>query len=496
MHNTNVSTLARQETRGRTKQWPLPSSRRNHYAAPLLSALGRHLLISAPLLFADWLAATSAFLVAVQMTMIIWPAAVIDLPSLAVSFLTGIVFANLAVGLYPGFGIGSIGELRLSGAASLLIAVVFCLTSFANNRIDLPVQFSIVMSCVLFFFLLPCARGMARALVGHFQWWGEPVLIVGPPGSAGLLYGFLRRNSAWGFRPIGIVCDWHHNESAPPPYVLGPIVRLRSVLRRFKEPRLIVVAPEELRAFTLNADSRHDYLTLIASCEVSPAVLNRAQGCLDLSNCYGPGTPRTSLRRIKRGMDILLALVAGILLMPLFLALVLLVKVSSRGPVFYSQQRIGENGRLFAMWKFRSMVAGADLVLDGYLKANPKLKAEWDRDHKLQNDPRVTRLGGWMRKTSLDEIPQLWNVLRGEMSLVGPRPIVTAEIHKYGTRFDDLCSVAPGVTGIWQVSGRNDISYADRVELDSYYARHSSIWLDLYILAMTVKVVLFRQGAY
>jgi len=176
--------------------------------------------------------------------------------------------------------------------------------------------------------------------------------------------------------------------------------------------------------------------------------------------------------------------------------LAVMVKASSPGPICFSQQRIGFRGGRFSAFKFRSMVTDADERLKHYLATNPAGRAEWEADHKLRNDPRVTRFGRFLRKTSLDELPQLWNVLRGEMSLVGPRPIVEAEISKYNDRFELYTKVMPGITGLWQVSGRNDTTYDERVEFDAFYTRNWSPWLDLFILARTVKVVLFREGAY
>jgi len=184
------------------------------------------------------------------------------------------------------------------------------------------------------------------------------------------------------------------------------------------------------------------------------------------------------------------------LISPLLAAIAILIKMNSPGPVFFGQQRIGQGGRRFIAWKFRSMVVDADRVLKEYLAKRPDLREEWERDQKLKNDPRVTRVGRILRKLSLDELPQLWNVIKGEMSLVGPRPIVQDELAKYGDKGTFYLKVKPGMTGLWQVSGRNDISYKERVELDVYYVRNWSVWLDLYILARTVWVVLFGKGAY
>jgi Undecaprenyl-phosphate galactose phosphotransferase WbaP len=205
---------------------------------------------------------------------------------------------------------------------------------------------------------------------------------------------------------------------------------------------------------------------------------------------------RRRARLTKRAMDYTLALGGGALILPWIAIVAILVKLSSHGPAFYGQPRIGEGGRNFRAWKFRTMVENADEILEGCLRANPELEAEWDAQHKLRSDPRVTRIGKFLRQTSLDELPQIWNVLRGEMSLVGPRPIVRHEVEKYAEEFDLYLKVRPGITGLWQVSGRSETTYEERVGMDGHYVRNWSVWLDIYLLARTVGVVLRKQGAY
>jgi Undecaprenyl-phosphate galactose phosphotransferase WbaP len=178
------------------------------------------------------------------------------------------------------------------------------------------------------------------------------------------------------------------------------------------------------------------------------------------------------------------------------LLLAVLVRLESPGPVFYGHRRIGRDHCSFRAWKLRTMKVNGDELLRKALAENGALREEWLRDRKLRHDPRITRVGRFLRKASLDELPQMWNVLRGEMSLVGPRPIVEEEVISYGQNFSLYCRVTPGLTGLWQVSGRNTVSARDRVRLDSYYVRNWSPWLDLHILARTAKVVLTGQGAY
>lgn len=198
----------------------------------------------------------------------------------------------------------------------------------------------------------------------------------------------------------------------------------------------------------------------------------------------------------KRAMDLCVIALALPFLLPLFLFLSIMVKSSSPGPIFYSQRRLGRGARFFNAWKFRTMVVNADAALAQYLRDNPELQEEWERDHKLKRDPRVTTIGRFLRKTSLDELPQLWNVVRGEMSLVGPRPIVSDEISKYGSVFEVYKRVRPGITGMWQISGRNNTTYDERLKFDRYYVRNWSPWLDAFILFRTVKTVILREGAY
>jgi Undecaprenyl-phosphate galactose phosphotransferase WbaP len=203
-----------------------------------------------------------------------------------------------------------------------------------------------------------------------------------------------------------------------------------------------------------------------------------------------------SKNKIMRVLDISLILLAAPYIILAFLILAIFIKLDSPGPVFFRQIRIGQFGRKFAVYKFRTMARNAERVLQDYLNQSPELKAEWLSTHKLKQDPRVTRLGALLRRSSLDELPQLWNILIGDMSLVGPRPIVDAEVEKYGKCFELYIQVRPGLTGLWQVSGRNNTTYERRVELDEYYVRNQSVKLYLEILWKTASVVLKEDGAY
>jgi Undecaprenyl-phosphate galactose phosphotransferase WbaP len=237
-------------------------------------------------------------------------------------------------------------------------------------------------------------------------------------------------------------------------------------------------------------------ISSLGSTTASPAILPipvrllRAEQLIELQ-------PRHS-RVIKRSGDIVFALLVLSLGSPLFLALALLVKFSSRGPVFYVQQRVGRDFRSFGCIKFRSMRRDADRILSRLLSESPDLQEEFRNDFKLRNDPRITRIGRFLRRSSLDELPQFLNVLRGDMSLVGPRPIVRQELPRYGEQMEEVLAVRPGLTGLWQVSGRNNLSYDERVALDLRYAKQRSFWMDLTIIIKTVGVILDPRdrGAY
>jgi len=197
----------------------------------------------------------------------------------------------------------------------------------------------------------------------------------------------------------------------------------------------------------------------------------------------------------KRCLDVVGAAAAIFVLSPLIIGIIL-CGFGSRGPALFKHRRVGQGGKVFNCLKFRTMVPNADKVLQDLLDSDREIKEEWLRDHKLRHDPRVTRLGRFLRRTSLDELPQLWNVLRGEMSLVGPRPVVPDELQRYGNKVKTFLSARPGITGLWQVSGRNDTDYRRRVALDVCYVRSRSVVLDIYILLKTLPVVFARSGAY
>ena len=200
----------------------------------------------------------------------------------------------------------------------------------------------------------------------------------------------------------------------------------------------------------------------------------------------------------KRLFDVVFSLSVLILFLPVYLLLALLIALSSPGPVFYVQERVGKNHQTFGCIKFRTMIRNADEVLVDMMATSPHLREEFEDSFKLKHDPRITWIGRFLRVTSLDEFPQFWNVLKGDMSVVGPRPLVVEELPKYGRHIDKVLTIRPGITGLWQVSGRNDIPYHRRIQIDVYYVNFRNFWMDLWIVVKTIGVVIApkNNGAY
>ena len=254
------------------------------------------------------------------------------------------------------------------------------------------------------------------------------------------------------------------------------------------------------RSFS-GSDTLHSYLFAQGSDAVRSASAKDSVSLITVPDTANPAVGRFSAARLDflaadRLLDILVATVALVFFAPLMLFIALAIKLSSRGPVFFKQDRLGRGGRTFSCFKFRTMRIDSEAILDNLLATDPVARAEWDRDQKLRNDPRILTVGGLLRKTSLDELPQLFNVLMGDMSIVGPRPIVASEAVRYRRYITDYFAVRPGITGLWQVSGRNHTTYRRRVACDVVYVRAKSASNDLRIMAMTVPTVLLARGAY
>ena len=469
---------------------------------PGLCALKRALQTSIPLVAADTLGLATALAASVSLTVLLGFESGTHLLWNGVLMSSSLVVANGLLGLYPGVGLNPVVELRQSACATSLVFAIFMAVTRLPQMHAAHSGLILLLAWPVTLINIPLFRACLRWFCARFTWWGQNVLIVAGGRSGALLYQHLLRNAWLGMRPVGIVNDFPASGAVRGEIeYLGPLSAAGEIARSQGVPWAIIAMPERTRAYMLSVledcAAVFPHVLVVADQQEMPNLWTCPAVCGGLPGLYVHDRLLQPLPRIaKRVLDLAMILAGAVLVFPLMALVSLLIKVGSPGPVFYCQQRIGRDGRRFQAWKFRTMVQNAEGVLESYLNSNAEYRAEWDRDHKLRNDPRVTRVGSWLRKTSLDELPQLWNVLRGEMSLVGPRPIVDAEIDKYSESFAQYVKVIPGITGLWQVSGRNDTTYAERVALDSFYARNWSPWLDLFILACTIKVVLRREGAY
>lgn len=343
---------------------------------------------------------------------------------------------------------------------------------------------------------IPLARHILRKKYASRPWWGEGILICGQTEKAAELFSRISSHPELGLKPEAIVPYPDASAAASPG--LPPLRKLPEVWTPASGNRppasalILIDRKSEENQHALMRLSRHFRRALFVLPDFSP--LGLWVSGTDVAGIFALEVNQKLLapwrQTVKRLIDLGAILCAAPLLVPLMALLAFLVWREDGGSVFYSQTRIGKGGRPFRMWKFRTMIPDADKRLAEFLEADPRLKEEWAQTQKLRHDPRITKIGHFLRRTSLDELPQLWNVFGGSMSLVGPRPIVKNEIEKYGEVFDLYARVLPGMTGFWQVSGRSSLSYTARLRLDSYYIRNWSVWFDLYIICATPGALL------
>ena len=408
-----------------------------------------------------------------------------------------------ALDMYPGIAANAIEEFRKMMHAVTLSYLLIIVSTFFIKVGGHYSRIAFLLAWLLTLALVPMCRRAVRNLGSKQPWWGVPTVIFGANHTGEAMLKVLADQPTLGLRPIALL---KQNPLSVRPegageLFLGEFSHAAQLVHRNRGCYAILAMPE-LRAGeleeVLNEYSHHFHHVLVlpdvagmSSLWVSAKDLGGMLG-LEIEQRLSQTMPRL----IKRTFDLFVTSLVSLCFLPLLLLLVLGVRLSSPGPIFYGQRRIGRGHQLFTAWKFRSMVMNADEVLEQHLDSDPALRAEWELYRKLKRDPRVTRIGRIMRKTSLDELPQLWNVLCGQMSLVGPRPIVMAEVDRYGRRYQHYRRVTPGITGLWQISGRNNTTYERRTEIDEYYVRNWSVAMDLYILYRTIKTVLFTEGAY
>lgn len=406
------------------------------------------------------------------------------------------------LGLYPGYGLGAIEELRRQTFAligTLAITVVFAFASQVSDSLSRLLLFAWAMGLLL---LAPVARYFVKRAMMKAGLWGKPVVVLGAREPGAHVLKTLQREWQLGFKPVGVF-----DRTAPAGGVLegvpygGTLTDAAALARKQGIDTAIFALPytrrEHLAKFVNLARLSFRHVLVVPNLG---GITNSTVVARDLAGTFGVEIRHSLLdpwaQRLKRTLDLGATVVGGALVLPLILTLSLLVWVESRGPVFYSDKRIGRDGKLFSCVKFRTMVPDAEVLLQRMLAEDAEMREEYLKYHKLRDDPRVTLVGRFLRKTSLDELPQLWNVLKGEMSLVGPRPYLPRESRDIGATQSEILRVTPGITGPWQVAGRNHTSFNERVRMDACYVRDWSLWLDLMLLVGTVRCLLFSRDAY
>ena len=406
-------------------------------------------------------------------------------------------------GLYPGYGMGQVEELRrqtLALLTTLAITAVFVLASHAEDTLSRLMLFGCSFGLLL---AAPMARYGVKYLLMRMGAWGKPVVVLGAHESGARVLRALRREWQLGFKPIGVF-DNHlapaEGEIEGVPYGGTLTDAINAAKERGTETAIFAmpyVRRERLARLVSLFEDTFRHIVVIPNLD---GITNSAVVARDFAGTFGVEVEHNLLnpwaQRLKRTLDLVATLVGGIFALPLIAALSLLVWAESGGSIFYADQRLGRDGKLFPCIKFRTMVPDAEDALRRLLKENAAAREEYMRYHKLRDDPRVTRIGRFLRKTSLDELPQLWNVIRGDMSLVGPRPYLPRESEDIGAIQVEILRVLPGITGPWQVSGRNGTTFAQRVNMDARYVRDWSVWLDIVLLFRTVWCLMTRSEAY
>lgn len=392
-------------------------------------------------------------------------------------------------------------ELREILIVIIALAVVDLALDGLGRWTTSRVLWSVSWACAAL--LLPICRTFTKVALNSFGIWKKPTFIIGTTENAVEACLALNSDFHLGFNPVAFVLP-EIGEAQSPKLSLPVLTSVTTQALRALPSAHIVIALEHDQRGLRDRWIRDLTQAGMRDVSVIPAMRGVPLYGTDISYFLSHevillrlrhNLTRLPARFIKRAMDIVVSACLLVIFMPLLLTLAAVVK-SDGGPAFFGHMRLGLGGKKFPCYKFRSMVPNASELLKEILAKDPIARAEWEKDFKLKNDIRITQIGKFLRKTSLDELPQLWNVFMGHMSLVGPRPIVESELERYKEDADYYLMAKPGMTGLWQVSGRNDTDYATRVYLDAWYVKNWSLWYDISILCKTAGVMIRPKGAY
>lgn len=394
---------------------------------------------------------------------------------------------------------------------SCTLALIFSISLLYLAKMGEEISRTLIMiTWLLTIVFIPLFRYYGKLLLIKLNIWNKAVLVFGAGKTGELIMKALARESTMGYDIVGFLDDNKNLKQVTQPLsdraipILGTFEEAEKYIARYKVKEVIVAAPgmpaKQLVELTNKLQPMVNNVMLV------PDLFGLSMNGIEVEYFFDEQTLLLNIknqlksglnRLIKRTFDIVVGSIALLLCTPLLILLALAIKVDSKGPAIFSQERIGQRGEVFTCYKFRTMYLDGDKILKRYLRSNENAKLEWETFNKLKAyDPRVTKVGVWLRRFSLDELPQLINVIIGDMSLVGPRPYLPRERKRMADWAHDIHIAKPGITGLWQVSGRNDVEFEGRLKLDTWYVRNWSLWLDIIILLKTMRVVLKREGAY
>lgn len=465
-------------------------------------------LVSFILAFSDIFAITLSYAIAIliRVALLDVMGGVVQIVNLAdVYYMTLILIIGLFLigDLYPGIGRTGVTELK---EILKFIAICYVFLGLAVFIFRFGTAFSrmiFFMTWVFASVLIPFFRIILHNRGSLISWWSQPVVVVGGQKDVKTVITHLHRARRMAIRPVvALITDksFQTEEFAGIPFYAYSL-ELQNQIRE-KGIKMALFASQ-------STDMKHSEMDYLYSLSVSFSKLIYVMGESTLSSLSMKpldleGRPALRVQysllnpwamRIKRVIDLVLCVLGSVVISPLLLIFAALIKIDSPGPVIYTQDRMGKDGKIIKLYKFRTMVVDSDVILKEILKNDPVLREEYRKHHKLRNDPRITRVGRFLRKVSLDELPQMINVLRGEMSLVGPRAYLPEEKELMGDSVKLILRVSPGLTGWWQVMGRHDVTFKERLRLDKFYISNFSLWMDVYIMIKTVWIVISAKGA-
>lgn len=362
----------------------------------------------------------------------------------------------------------------------------------------------VLLSGMMAFIFLCVFRYAVKKILYKLHILLEPIIIIGAGKTAELVVRQFDNDTGFGVKVLGFIDDAPVSAILVNKYpILGKFSETEQIIKQTGVRTVIIAAPGLARNKLLTLVNKVQ--PLVKELSFVPDLIGMPMGNMQIQRLYDAKIMMLRVKNnmsrwynkvLKRCFDLFVALLFLPIIAIVGIIISVCIYIESPGPIIFVHYRVGKHGKLFPCYKFRTMVTNAQEVLERALAGNPEIRKEWQVAFKLKNDPRVTKIGSFLRRTSLDELPQIINVLVGQMSMVGPRPIITKEIERYKEYINDYYMVPPGITGLWQVSGRSNTTYDERVQMDTWYVRNWSVWIDIVLLYKTILIVLKEQGAY